>query len=77
MSIQYPIMGFEPHKYHMLFLSKQSTAKAQWIRLPPWVRVPSTPSTLLSFIVNFVLPLPICQVKIMKINKKGRDWPIF
>ena len=42
--------------------------------LPPWVRVPSTLFTLLSFIV-FVLYLP-CEKNKNK-EKRGRVWPIF
>ena len=45
----------------------KGAAIAQWI-LPPWVPVPSTSSTLLSFIVNLCY---ICHVKRTKINKKS------
>ena len=45
--------------------------------LPPWVRLPSTPSMLLSFMVKFVLYLSLQCEKRTKINKIGRIWPIF
>ena len=41
--------------------------------LPPWVRVPSTSSTILSFIVKFVLYLS-CEKNENK-QKYGRVWP--
>ena len=42
--------------------------------LPHWVRVPNTPSTLLSFIVKFVLCLAWENYE--NKSKRGRVWPI-
>ena len=62
-------------------VDKQNTifrgaAIAQWkrLRLPPQVRVLSSPSTLLSFIVNFVQYLS-CEKNENK-QKEARVWPI-
>ena len=44
--------------------------------MPPRVRLPSTPSMLLSFIVKFVLYLSLLCEKNENKPKRGRVWPI-